>query len=108
MVDNLEASVDSSTDPFWSALMLEMTAEATRNREIADILRATDADMKARVLACLGKGVQQDDLEMRLEVFVAMLQGLGIRTIINPDLDKAAVVRLVKSIAEALFRRSDD
>ena len=53
MVDNLEESIDSSTDPFWSALTLEMAAEATRNPEIAEVLRSTDCEIKSRVVACL-------------------------------------------------------
>ncbi|HXI87947.1 MAG TPA: TetR/AcrR family transcriptional regulator [Parvularculaceae bacterium] len=108
MVENLDESVDSSTDPFWSALMLEMTAEATRNPEIASILRNADAEMKARVLACLGEAVEAGDLETRLEILVALFQGLGVRNILNPALDKAAVARLVKGIVEALLRRNGE
>lgn len=107
MVESLEESVDSSTDPFWSALFLEMASEATRNPKIAEILRSMDQEMRDRVTACLGEGVNQEDLDMRLEVFVALLQGLGVRNIINPDLDKKRVVRLVREVVETLFRRCD-
>ncbi|MBI1365585.1 MAG: TetR family transcriptional regulator [Alphaproteobacteria bacterium] len=106
MVENLEESVDSSTDPFWSALMLEMTAEATRNPAIASILRATDEEMKGRVLACLSEAVDADDLETRLELLIALFQGIGIRNILNPGLDKAAAVRLVRGVVEHLFPKS--
>lgn len=104
MVDNLEEKVDSSTDPFWSALLLEMTAEATRNPEIAATLRDADAEMKARILGCLAKGGARDEIETRLEILIALFQGLGIRNILNPGLDKAAVARLVKGIVENLLR----
>lgn len=104
MIDNLEENVDSSADPFWSALMLEIIAEATRNEEIATMLRAVDADMKARVIKCLGEGVNQDKLDARIEVLVALMQGLGVRNILNPGLDKASVLALVKGIVETLFR----
>lgn len=106
MIESLEESVDSNTDPFWSALMLEMTAEATRNPEIAATLRTVDADMKARVIKYLGTGVNQENVGARLEVMVALLQGIGIRNILNPDMDKAGVLRLVRGIVEALFRTS--
>ncbi|MEQ8178477.1 MAG: TetR/AcrR family transcriptional regulator [Amphiplicatus sp.] len=107
MLENIEESVDSNTEPFWSALMLEMTAEATRNAEIASTLRTVDADMKARVINYLGAGVNQENIGARLEVLVALLQGIGIRNILNPDLDKAEVLRLVRGIVETLFREPE-
>nr|WP_165793532.1 TetR/AcrR family transcriptional regulator [Marinicaulis flavus] len=106
MVDNLEESVDSSANPFWSALTLEMTAEAMRNPKIADILRTADAEMKARLFTCLGEGSDQEELATRLEIFIALIQGIGIRNIINPKLDLPAVVSIVKEVVENLFRRS--
>lgn len=105
MVEGMEENVDSSPDPFWSALMLEMTAEATRNTEVAATLRGADADMKARVIKCLGDGVIQEDLDARLEVFIALIQGIGIRSILNPELDKKAVLRLVRGFVDSLFRK---
>lgn len=104
MIDNLEEKIDSSTDPFWSALLLEMTAEATRNPEIAATIRDADADMKARVIAALSKGASVDEIETRLEILIALFQGLGIRNILNPGLDKPAIARLVKTIVENLLR----
>jgi AcrR family transcriptional regulator len=105
MIENLNNSIATNTDPFWSTLMLEIAAEATRNAEIASALRSMDADMKSRVTGYLRNGVNQDDLDTRLEIFVALLQGLGMRNIINPNLDKGAVVRIAREIVELLFRR---
>ena len=107
MIENLDSSVDSSTDPFWSALMLEITAEATRNPEIATMLRESDDEIKARVLECLMDGTDKQELETRLELLVALFQGLGIRNIINPELDKKLVAKLMKDIVELLFRSEE-
>lgn len=104
MIENLEDSVDSSTDPFWSTLMLEMTAEATRNPQIAATLRTMDADMKARVTKCLCGRIDQNDLDSRLELLIAIVQGMGIRNILNPKLDKTTMLPLVREIVETLFR----
>lgn len=104
MVEDLKESVDSSTDPFWSALMLEITAEATRNPEIAEMLRTVNVEMKARVLNCLKGALDQPDIDARLEIFIALLQGLGIRSIVNPAFDKAALLPLIEDIVEKLFR----
>ena len=108
LIENLESNVDSSTDPFWSALMLEITAEATRNPEIAATLRESDSEIKTRVLNCLKGGTDKQELEMRLEILVALFQGLGIRNIVNPNLDKALITKLMKDIVEVLFRSSDN
>lgn len=105
MIENLKDSVASNTDPFWSTLMLEIAAEATRNDQIAGAIRNMDAEMKSHVICHLRDNVKQDDLDTRLEIFVALLQGLGVRNILNPNLDKEAVVRVVRDIVELLFRR---
>ncbi len=106
MIENLGDSVDSNTDPFWSTLMLEIAAEATRNEEIANSLRNMNAKMRAKVIGLLRQDLDESDLEARLEVFVAIVQGIGIRNIINPNLDKVAVARIVREIVEQLFRRN--
>ncbi len=105
MIDNLSDSVAAKTDPFWSTLMLEIVAEATRNPAVATSIRNMDADLKARVTSYLRNDVKQDDLESRLEVFVALMQGIGIRNILNPNLDKEAMTRILQDVIEVLFRR---
>ncbi|MCB2113227.1 MAG: TetR/AcrR family transcriptional regulator [Parvularculaceae bacterium] len=107
LIENVKDNVDKNPDTFWSALMLEMTAEATRDANVAAILRGADAEMKARVMKSLGAGVIQEDLETRLEVLVALIQGVGIRSILNPDLDKKAFVRLMRQIVDSLFRKEN-
>ena len=106
MIDNLADSVASHADPFWSTLMLEIAAEATRNDEIAAAIRNMNANMRTQVISYLRESVKEEELEARLEVFVALLQGLGIRNIVNPNLDKEAVVRIAREIVELLFRRT--
>ncbi len=107
MIDNLRNNVASNTDPFWSTLMLEIAAEATRNPEIANSIRNMDRELKTRVISYLETGVEKDDLESRLEVFVALMQGIGVRNILNPDLDKEAVIRILQEVIEVLFGRKD-
>lgn len=107
MIDNMKDSVAAKTDPFWSTLMLEIVAEATRNPEVAASIRSMDTDLKARVVSYLRDGVRKDDLESRLEIFVALMQGIGIRNILNPNLNKEAVTLILKDVVEVLFRRKD-
>jgi AcrR family transcriptional regulator len=105
LIEGLEESIDRSTDPFWSALMMEIAAEATRNAGIASTIRADDAEMRARVTACLADGVNEKDLDVRLEVMIAIMQGLGIRKILTPELDAKRVAALLRELVEVIFRR---
>lgn len=107
MIDNLKDSVAAKTDPFWSTLMLEIAAEATRNPEVASSIRSMDAELKARVVSYLQTGVKKDDLDSRLEIFVALMQGIGMRNILNPSLDKEAVTLILREVVEVLFRHKD-
>ncbi|WP_375206903.1 TetR/AcrR family transcriptional regulator [Hyphococcus sp.] len=107
MIDNLRTNVTSNTDPFWSTLMLEIAAEATRKPEIASSIRAMDLELKEKVISYLKTSVKKDDLDSRLEVFVALMQGIGIRNILNPNLDKEAVILILQEVIEVLFRRPD-
>lgn len=104
MINNLGASIERNTDLFWSTLLLDITAEATRNEEIGEVVRASDADIRAAIVDNLRDGVNPEDLETRFEVMLAIMQGLGIRQVLHPDFDKAGVMQLVKGIIELLFR----
>ena len=104
-IENLETNIESSTDPFWSTLMLEIFSEATRSPEIAETLQKMDAEIKNRVVEALRQNLDVEDLEARLEIFIAILQGIGIRKIVAPDFDHRARIQKVRDVAEFLFRQ---
>lgn len=52
-------------------------------------------------------GTDKQELETRLEILVALFQGLGIRNIVNPKLDKKLIAKLMKDIVELLFRSGE-
>ena len=104
VVNGLAEGIASTTDPFWSSLTLEITAEATRNDAVACIIREAEATLHENFKAVLLKDGHIPDLDNRVEVFVALIQGLGIRAIRNPDLDREAILPLVRQITEDLFR----
>lgn len=106
MVENLSDNICTSTDPFWSALMLEITAEATRNPVIADMLRTADSEKSARILTCLANELDVDRLDSRLEIVIALIQGLAIRNIVNPKLNKPAIRELLAGIIPMLFSKA--
>lgn len=105
-IERLSEGLAKATDPFWSLLTLEITAEATRNEAVRDIVKAGDQALRQAVTRCL-KNDHDDwpDLDSRIDLFVAALQGLGIRAIRNPDLNRDEVLTLLREITEQLFRR---
>ncbi|MEX6634752.1 TetR/AcrR family transcriptional regulator [Hyphococcus lacteus] len=107
-IENLEKNLESSSDPFWSTLMLEIFSEATRNPEIAATLEKMDAEIKNRIIEAFRKNLDVEDLEARLEIFVAIIQGIGIRNIVAPDFDQRARIQKARDVAEFLFRQDEN
>lgn len=76
-----------------AALFLELTAEATRDPEIAAATHASDkvfrADLAswfARSAAEGGLGVPQDQVGTRVLILQSLIEGLAMRAISQPDL----------------------
>lgn len=87
------------------ALFLEMSAEATRDRQTAAALRCSDlltrADFKAWLGASPTKGGLgvRKDLETRAILIQCVIEGLAIRAVREPDLD---VVKLRPALRRLL------
>jgi len=90
------------------ALYLEMSAEATRNPQIAAALRRSDALTRAELQAWLasprsegGFGLSQDVAASRALLLRSIVEGLALRAAREPDLDLAPL----RSALEDLFAR---
>lgn len=106
-VEGLDDGLAQALDPFWSALTLEVTAEATRNDQVASIIREADRKTRAALSSALGTDERFDDMEARVEVFLSLVQGLGLRTVRNPALAREPVAALVRSLARAIFSKTE-
>lgn len=95
-----------------AALFLELTAEATRDPEIAAATHASDkvfrADLAAwfaRSAADGGLGVPQDQVATRVLILQSLIEGLAMRAISQPDLTvdqvKAALNQFLPSLLAA-------
>ena len=102
-IGGMDENLEQALDPFWSALTLEVTAEATRNDEVAAIIRQADRETRDALCAALGGASPSDDLRARVEVFLSLVQGLGLRTVRNPGLEREAVIALVRSMTRTLL-----
>lgn len=92
------------------ALFFEIVAEGERNPKIAELMRRADQRLinrqreMFRELEPSVASLADDDLDARLEVFNALLNGLTVRELYNPEHDaakmEAIVVRLLRSLIE--------
>lgn len=100
MVERAVEAVEENLDPGRAALHLEIVAEAARNPRIAEIVRAADVQCRDSLTETLrtlrrNAGREDDDpaLAGMVETLAAMFEGLRVRAIRHPGLDRAAVVR---------------
>lgn len=96
MVARAEEGVRTNTDPFRSALSLEIVAEAKRNPDIAERLRRHDVIVRTQFARLLSEKLKLDNAEGRVEVLFTLFDGLAIRMLRHPDLDQAGLTRFIR------------
>lgn len=91
--------VDMALDPSRAVLMIEVKAESARNPKLAEIMRAADAEMREHLRGVLSRASSGDwtesDVEMRAELLALLFEGLPLRTLANPDLDRQTLTRVM-------------
>ncbi len=108
LIELAEQGVADATDPDRSGLLIEIRAEAARNPAIRKIIGELDTEIDQHVTALVQKaiGVEIDaaDLAARVEMFALIFQGLSLRSVINPEMDRAALIRLVRIVIDMMLR----
>jgi AcrR family transcriptional regulator len=95
--------------PGERALFFEIVAESERNPKIAELLRMTDERALQRQreifreLAPQAAELSDDDLNARLEVFNALLDGMTVRALCNPGYDTEKMEFIVERVLQALI-----
>jgi AcrR family transcriptional regulator len=113
MVERAVEGVEGNLDPSAAGLQLEIVAEAARNPRVADIVRTADRQCRASLAATirtLRQAAGHQDSEATLagmvEALAAMFEGLQIRAIRNPDLDRDAVVQTFRRLIHDLLSQT--
>lgn len=93
-----------------AALFLELTAQATRDAEIAAATHASDRVLRADLVAWFarsseqgGMGVPESEVEMRVLIVQSLIEGLAIRSIAQPELSVAEVKVALEHILPVLL-----
>ncbi|WP_448213499.1 TetR/AcrR family transcriptional regulator [Colwellia sp. MEBiC06753] len=109
LVDGLEHGVARHTDLCQGALDLEMLAEAARNEKVASLLQASDRHARDRMRnLLLGErspinGSLIEEVNGRIDVMFAMIGGLVLRKVLNPELDPLALLMALRPAMKTLL-----
>ncbi|TAK75535.1 MAG: TetR family transcriptional regulator [Aquabacterium sp.] len=110
MVERAIEGVHNTTDPERAGLRLEVVAEASRNARMAEIVQAADAQgrerLRAMMLKAWGPNARRHskaDVDARIDALSAIFDGLTVRTVRHPQMDKDRVAKVVGRMIRALM-----
>ena len=113
MIERAIEGVRENLDPGTAGLQLEIVAEAARNPHIAGIVRAADTQCRNSLAETIratrqaaGHEVNAATLAGLVETISAMFEGLRIRAIRNPDIDRDGVVRVFRRMVSDLLTQT--
>ena len=112
MLDGVCCGVDDCTALPDAALRLEVAAEAGRNPKLAATVQAADVASRERCEALLRAALTQRGLEVeatvlraRASVLAALFDGLMVRSVRDPAMDKPQLVAEIRRMVQALIER---
>lgn len=106
MLQHTEEGMTRHLERERAAMRLEVLAEAARNPRVAAKLHAADRDCCGRLTAVLSRPLGhlgEAEIAARVEAVTATFQGLTIRAVQHPDLDRDAIVRTTQLVLRALL-----
>lgn len=115
MIERAVEGVQQNLDPSNAGLQLEVVAEAARNPRIARIVRDADRQCRESLLQTIrtlreAAGHRDSDATLAgmAEAISAMFEGLRIRAIRNPDIDRDVVVQMFRRMVGDLLSQSSE
>ncbi|MDO9600169.1 MAG: TetR/AcrR family transcriptional regulator [Azoarcus sp.] len=113
LVDRAAGGVIENLDPRSAGLKLEIVAEAARNPAVAEVVRKADQRCIASLAETLrilrrANGQPDDDATITgmTEMIAAMFEGLLVRAIRNPGLDRQTVITMFQRVIRMLVTDS--
>lgn len=107
IVEHLPESVGKCLDPRRAALALEVAAEAARNPKVAVIVRAADEQELSMAKALIERDRKPEwsetEFNARCETIGLLFDGLLLRGVNHPDLDREALIKVLRSTVRHLL-----
>lgn len=104
IADHILAHLSRCADPPRAALKLEVMAEAARNPQVGERVRAADAELRARLRTGFPQGgPDRPDASARVELACVLIEGMLARACKADPADRASVALRVRALlVEAL------
>ncbi|WP_428422521.1 TetR/AcrR family transcriptional regulator [Methylibium sp.] len=107
MVERVDEGANRRLDHEHASLQLEIVAEASRNPKIADLVRRADATVRQRLVELVRAAacgpVDEAELAARAELLLSLFEGLMIRTLRHPQIDRPALTRGLRDMVRHLI-----
>lgn len=94
-----------------AALLMEMSAEASRHSTFAEALRQSDKEIRAEIVAWLGEqfGDSREELapplpEARAIALQCFMEGLAVRALREPDIDPERLKQAIACFMQGVIR----
>lgn len=110
ILERVDAGVEDKLNISKSARQFEVLAEAGRNPKVLATLRSADARVRDTLSDLLRRGSADDrkdrerDLEARVALLMALFDGLMVRGLRQPDLNRAQLTRVLRALMADLLR----
>ncbi len=112
VIEGIDEADAPALDHDRAALILEVRAEAARNPKIAAVLQAADRELRsnfARILAqAKPEGWTEADLAARIELMAVLFDGIPVRIVSHPELDRAALFGMIRDVFANLLETPRD
>jgi AcrR family transcriptional regulator len=107
LVDGVDEAAWRGFDLDRAALMVEVRAEAARNPKVAEVVQAADRTMRANFARVLARakpdGWSEADVAVRGEMAALLFEGLALRIISHPDLDRVALLDMIRRVLAVIL-----
>lgn len=107
IVERIEANVADRLARGKSALQLEVLAEAGRNPRIAEMVQSVDARVRSVLRQLLSDGLPEGgalrDLDGKVDVLMALGDGLMVRGLRHPGISRPQVTRVLRATVRQLL-----
>jgi AcrR family transcriptional regulator len=110
MIERVAQGVEESTALPAAALRLEVAAEAGRNPKLAAMVQSAEGDSRCQCEALLQAALAQRGLQLdaatvraRAVALAAIFDGLMVRSVRDPAMDKPALVREIQRLVQTLI-----
>lgn len=105
--EHLPESIDKCFEPGRAALALEVIAEAARNPKVAAIVRSADDQERQMARSLMERSRKPEwseaEFQARCEAIGLIFDGLLMRGVNHPDLDREALGKVLRSTVRHLL-----